>query len=384
MYFSHIHIDDNKHYFTVLSDQISSDFSHTRSIRLTSTTTSTLFKFDQSIVLIPQTGRAIVYFTDSTQKHSISHLLESPILVQPNTFFNLLTLSEESHVQLASHKQHSHELVALTEPLTNVAAPSPFKLNRIISATSLQLTEEYHQSLNSDLTYDITFVTSGSITLHLNENVVTLNAGNVIFLPPHTLYQRIHHATHSTQLYVLRAEYTQFPSSLLFKTWNALPFCVPLFDHLHTYHLSPHDLRDTQIELDLQNIMLHLLQHSNTTTNHHSTIMQQRATSQLHQEIMTYIAESSQPYLKVSDLTDKFNISRSTLQQLFQKYEHTSPKQYLMLQRMEKSRQLIRESSLSLTEIAHLLGFGSIQYFSRAFSKHYHMTPSEYAQGYNT
>ena len=48
--------------------------------------------------------------------------------------------------------------------------------------------------------------------------------------------------------------------------------------------------------------------------------------------------------------------------------------------KLEKSRQMICENKYTISEIALMLGFNSIHYFSRAFTQKYHMAPSEYSK----
>ena len=48
--------------------------------------------------------------------------------------------------------------------------------------------------------------------------------------------------------------------------------------------------------------------------------------------------------------------------------------------KLEKSCQMIREEKYTISNIALLLGFNSIHYFSRAFTQKYSISPSEYAK----
>ena len=48
--------------------------------------------------------------------------------------------------------------------------------------------------------------------------------------------------------------------------------------------------------------------------------------------------------------------------------------------KLDKSCQLIKEDRYTISEIALLLGFNSIHYFSRAFTQKYGIAPSEFAK----
>ena len=82
----------------------------------------------------------------------------------------------------------------------------------------------------------------------------------------------------------------------------------------------------------------------------------------------------------MSDLVEHFSLSRSTIQSLFNKYANTTPKNYINTIRLNRSKQMIQETQMTLSQIADYLGYGSIQYFSRAFSKEFGLSPSSYAK----
>ena len=84
--------------------------------------------------------------------------------------------------------------------------------------------------------------------------------------------------------------------------------------------------------------------------------------------------------IAIEDLCSKFSVSRSSLQTLFKNNLDTSPKKYINDLKLSKSKQLIKENKYTISEIAFMLGFNSIHYFSRAFTQHYEISPSEYAQ----
>ena len=84
--------------------------------------------------------------------------------------------------------------------------------------------------------------------------------------------------------------------------------------------------------------------------------------------------------MTIAELCQKFSMSRSSLQILFKENMDISPKKYINEMKLEKSRQMICENKYTISEIALMLGFNSIHYFSRAFTQKYHMAPSEYSK----
>lgn len=76
--------------------------------------------------------------------------------------------------------------------------------------------------------------------------------------------------------------------------------------------------------------------------------------------------EYAQPW-RLADLGRLAGVSPNHLVQLFTRQIGQSPHQYLLRQRLERGRELLRHSDLSITQVALELGFSSSQHFARAF-----------------
>ena len=74
------------------------------------------------------------------------------------------------------------------------------------------------------------------------------------------------------------------------------------------------------------------------------------------------------------------SMSVSKLKILFRENCGTGPINYFIDLKLKEAKRLIKESTLNFTEIAELLGFNSLHYFSRLFKERVGMTPSEYAR----
>lgn len=68
----------------------------------------------------------------------------------------------------------------------------------------------------------------------------------------------------------------------------------------------------------------------------------------------------------------------SYLSSLFSSSEKTTIEKYIMFQKAEKTKELLSEDELTLSEIAQKLGYGSTQLLSSQFKKITGMSPSEF------
>ena len=99
------------------------------------------------------------------------------------------------------------------------------------------------------------------------------------------------------------------------------------------------------------------------------------------QQALTYIEDHiADPKLSNSVIAYNAHISEVYLRKLFSENYHTSPKQYILDIRMQKAKQLLTDSSLSVASISELCGFSSVYTFSRCFKEKTGMSPMEYAK----
>ena len=98
------------------------------------------------------------------------------------------------------------------------------------------------------------------------------------------------------------------------------------------------------------------------------------------EEIVDYINTHLNEPLPIDQVCSRFSISRSTLQNLFKNNLKVSPKQYINDAKLARSRIFIRSGKHTISEIAAMVGYNSIHYFSRKFTAQFGVTPSEYAR----
>ncbi len=83
----------------------------------------------------------------------------------------------------------------------------------------------------------------------------------------------------------------------------------------------------------------------------------------------------------VSELAEIMNMSRSNLLRKIKKNTQLSASQFIRQIRLKKSMQLLRETSLNISEISYQVGFGSTSYFIRCFREYYGHPPGEFGKG---
>lgn len=92
----------------------------------------------------------------------------------------------------------------------------------------------------------------------------------------------------------------------------------------------------------------------------------------------TIIDENLEQPVSGQQLAIELSVSYSLFRKSFKRITGYSPAQYHLLQRLAKAKELLSVTHLSIEEIALLMGFDSIYYFSRIFKTKSGYSPSEF------
>ncbi len=135
------------------------------------------------------------------------------------------------------------------------------------------------------------------------------------------------------------------------------------------------------IRLYLELLLLHLLRQfdgQSRIPTAGETVRRRKDESDYHR-VVAYLEEHLSCRLTLEQIARETMLGRSRLQQLIRRYHDCGVMELFARLKTDCARQLIRENRLNFTEIADLLGYSSIHYFSRQFKKQTGMTPSEYS-----
>ncbi len=94
--------------------------------------------------------------------------------------------------------------------------------------------------------------------------------------------------------------------------------------------------------------------------------------------VKKYIKENLAHPISMQKLTEIGNCSKSTLYRLFENYCNKSPGEYILNERMVKSRNLLLNPDFNISDVAYLSGFTSVSYFVKQFKSFHNCTPGDF------
>jgi AraC family transcriptional regulator len=95
-------------------------------------------------------------------------------------------------------------------------------------------------------------------------------------------------------------------------------------------------------------------------------------------QVLDYINDHLEQEIKLANLAALLDMSQFHFGHLFKQSIGISPHQYLLQQRVERAKQLLRNSDRSIMDIAFLCGFNSHSHLSKQFRQLTGVTPKTY------
>lgn len=98
-------------------------------------------------------------------------------------------------------------------------------------------------------------------------------------------------------------------------------------------------------------------------------------------EIVALMESNLEEPIELDDLASYVDVSRRQLERLFQKYLRCSPSRYYLKLRLVRARQLLKQTSLSIIEVASVCGFVSTPHFSKCYREYFGVPPRDERTG---
>ncbi len=139
--------------------------------------------------------------------------------------------------------------------------------------------------------------------------------------------------------------------------------------------------RDEVLDAQMKLLLLQMLRlPGHGDTNKKPSPASEQAHHLILDKAMRVVSERIYGKLSVCDLAGAVNVSASQLTALFKNYLGMTPAKYITHIRLEESKNLLSEKKMSVGEIADILGYASIQHYSKQFRDWFGCTPSAYAR----
>ena len=146
-------------------------------------------------------------------------------------------------------------------------------------------------------------------------------------------------------------------------------------ENLYFYFDCPQLVNDELLELKVRELLLLLVQTKNATSvvSLFTDLFAPRDIS-IKEVVNSHLFSD----ISIEDLAGLSNLSVSTFSRTFQTLFNDTPANYIKMKRLERAKELLAKSSLTISEIAFQTCFKDVAHFSRSFKAVHQCSPSAY------
>ncbi|MBQ8301723.1 MAG: helix-turn-helix transcriptional regulator [Clostridia bacterium] len=227
--------------------------------------------------------------------------------------------------------------------------------------------------------YEVYFLTSGTSNYFINDCLYPCTSGTLVIVPPDILHWN-HYTSDKYSRYVLN-----FPSSYitdeLRNTINPdntpeilyIPDTTPILS-IFKKMWREWDIRDEYSPSVIRGLVneffVHIARHKGTYLKRNIDTVHPTVN-----KITQYISENYHEPLTLELIADKFRLNPNYLSTLFKSCMGFGLKKYITIIRIERAREMLLNSDLSVSQIAFKCGFNDSNYFSQVFRSTVNDTP---------
>jgi AraC family transcriptional regulator len=96
------------------------------------------------------------------------------------------------------------------------------------------------------------------------------------------------------------------------------------------------------------------------------------------EKITNYILENLENNITIEDIANELNMSKFYFLKEFKKLTDITPYQYLLQLKLERAKELLKQSGNQIADIAYILNFNDQSHFTNTFRKAFGISPGQY------
>ena len=356
------------------------DFSSSHKINLNNKSIDNLKLVTNDYTFIKVTKGVVMILVSFDSNNIKSFIINRSLHIKKGIYFNLISISDEASVEVLTNTEFKS--IKLDNPFNYSNISSSLDISEIYTKFYQEKGTNYNFSGEKHSYWELTYVDKGELLTTIDGVSYHLKQGDLIFYAPmqfHTqsTFEKIS-SSYLTINFKMNFNHADLLCNKIFSLKRDSYFIVTkLIEELSNDNLYSNDLSLCYLkQLIIQMLRLDNSHFHSKPTTH----MQQTYENELLNDILLYIDNNIYEKISVSTLCEHFCISTSMLHSLFRKNMNNTAKNYINELKLSKSKELIRNSTHTLSEISEMLGFSSIHYFSKKFKLYFNISPTEYSK----
>lgn len=335
----------------------------------------------QQVVLDVVSGVALLYIVNSLDKEGCFFLLDKTVIIDSGIFFNVMAL----YGCCTYHLGYTDDIIIINTP---APVPGPLGISSNISISKIHTL--FYQEKEKGFSFkgeahdfwELTYVDKGRMHTVVDGKTLTLEQGEAIFYNCGQYHSQWSDNDVSvsfvTVTFDMSIQDTSIPAGVLSVDNEMRSLLGKIINEKENYSIYSEDL----ILCYLKEFVIKVVRYSRLEKAiiQQDNIIRTRIDDDILNRCLDFIEKNIEKKLTVTDVARSIPISPSYLSSIFRKKIDMTVIDYINSFRLEKSKELIKNSSLNFTQISENLGYNSVHYFSRQFKLKYGISPSEFAR----
>lgn len=254
---------------------------------------------------------------------------------------------------------------------------------KLLSVASAKYGGDWHSVPHTHNHVELFYIIGGKGQFLIEDQLYPVNTNHLVIINPNVTHTEVSLNAQPLEYIVLGIEGIELATS---ENSNG-QFCI--LDHFESVEISS-CLRNILREMELKNtgyedvcqafmeiLIIRLMRSTGLSVPAKpQSISGNRQCAAVRRYIDLHFKEP----LTLDQLAEEAHMNKFYLSHTFKREYGVSPINYMITRRLEESKYLLAETDLSMSQIAQLLGFSSLSYFSQVFHRTQSVPPLEYRQ----
>ena len=254
---------------------------------------------------------------------------------------------------------------------------------KLLNVASAKFGGDWHSVPHTHNHMELFYIVGGKGQFLIQDQLYPVDANNLVIINPNVLHTEVGLNAQPLEYIVLGIESIELATS---ETSNGQ---FSILDQFESVEISG-CLRNILREMELKNpgyedvcqayMEILIIRLMRSTALAVPTVPQPISTNRQCAAVRRYIDLHFKEPLTLEQLAEEGHMNKYYLSHAFKREYGISPINYMISKRIEESKYLLAETDLSTSQIAQLLGFSSLSYFSQVFRRTQAASPMEYRQ----
>ena len=254
---------------------------------------------------------------------------------------------------------------------------------KLLNVASAKYGGDWHSVPHTHNHLELFYIVGGKGQFLIQDQLYAVNSNNLVIINPNVTHTEVSLNAQPLEYIVLGIEGIELATS------NSSNGQFNILDHFESVEISS-CLRNILREMEQKNtgyedvcqaymeiLIIRLMRNTAlAVATEPQVISGNRQCAAVKRYIDLHFKES----LTLDQLAEDAHMNKYYLSHAFKQEYGTSPINYMITKRIEESKYLLAETDLSLSQIAQLLGFSSLSYFSQVFRRTQSVSAMEYRQ----